>query len=110
MDTSLSVIDSIGKANHKIIAITETGYEGVPDSTWWTGTLLPAMEKYPVAYVLVWRNAREKVTHFFGPYPGQASAEDFKKFFEIRKHCSPPISTYINNIIHKPDKSRHIQL
>ena len=85
MDTSLSVIDSIGKANHKIIAITETGYEGVPDSTWWTGTLLPAMEKYPVAYVLVWRNAREKVTHFFGPYPGQASAEDFKKFFENPK-------------------------
>jgi len=85
MDTSLSVIDSIGKANHKIIAITETGYEGVPDSTWWTGTLLPAMEKYPVAYVLVWRNAREKVTHFFGPYPGQASAEEFKKFFENPK-------------------------
>jgi len=43
------------------------------------------MEKYPVAYVLVWRNAREKVTHFFGPYPGQASAEDFKKFFENPK-------------------------
>lgn len=85
MDTSLSVIDSIGKANHKIIAVTETGYEGIPDSTWWTGTLLPAMEKYPVAYVLVWRNAREKVTHFFGPYPGQASAEDFKKFFENPK-------------------------
>lgn len=85
MDTCLSVIDSIGKANDKIIAITETGYEGIPDSAWWTGTLLPAIEKYPVAYVLVWRNAREKVSHFFGPYPGQASAEDFKKFYKNPK-------------------------
>ena len=33
--------------------VSTTGYEGVPDSTWWTGTLLPAMEKYPVAYVSV---------------------------------------------------------
>lgn len=80
VDTSLSVIDSIGKANNKIIAITETGYEGIPDPTWWTGTLLPAMEKYPVAYVLVWRNAREKITHHYAPYPGHLSAEDFKAF------------------------------
>lgn len=80
METCLSVIDSIGKRNNKIIAVTETGYEGIPDSTWWTQTLLPTLEKYPVAYVLVWRNAREMVNHFFGPYPGQASADDFKAF------------------------------
>ena len=80
MDTCLSVIDSIAKENNKVIAITETGYEGVPDSTWWTGTLLPAMEKYPVAYVLVWRNAREKISHHYAPYPGHLSAEDFKAF------------------------------
>ena len=85
MDTSLSVIDSIGKANHKIIAITETGYEGVPDSTWWTGTLLPAMEKYPVAYVLVWRNAREKSLTSLALIPDKPPAEDFKKFFENPK-------------------------
>ena len=67
MDRALSIIDSIGKAHNKVIAVTETGYEGIPDAKWWTGTLLPALEKYPLAYVLVWRNAREKVTHYYAP-------------------------------------------
>lgn len=82
---SLAIIDSIGKAHDKVIAITETGYEGVPDAKWWTGTLLPAVEKYPISYVLVWRNARERITHFYAPYPGQASADDFVTFYNHPK-------------------------
>lgn len=85
LDKSLAIVDSIGKAHDKVIAVTETGYEGIPDSKWWTGTLLPALEKYPVAYVLVWRNARERVTHFYAPYPGQTSAEDFVEFYNNPK-------------------------
>ena len=85
MDRALSIIDSIGKAHNKVIAVTETGYEGIPDAKWWTGTLLPALEKYPLAYVLVWRNAREKVTHYYAPYPGQTSAEDFVEFYNNPK-------------------------
>ena len=85
LDRSLAIADSIGKAHHKVIAVTEVGYEGIPDAKWWTGTLLPALEKYPVAYVLVWRNARERVTHFYAPYPGQASAEDFVEFYKSPK-------------------------
>lgn len=85
LENSLAIIDSIGKAHDKVIAITETGYEGIPDAKWWTGTLLPAIEKYPIAYVLVWRNARERVTHFYAPYPGQASADDFVNFYNHPK-------------------------
>ena len=85
MDRELSIIDSVGKAHNKVIAVTETGYEGIPDAKWWTGTLLPALEKYPLAYVLVWRNAREKVTHYYAPYPGQTSAEDFVEFYNNPK-------------------------
>lgn len=85
LDKSLAIIDSIGKAHNKVIAITETGYEGVPDAKWWTETLLPAVEKYPIAYVLVWRNARERVAHFYAPYPGQTSAEDFVDFYNHPK-------------------------
>lgn len=81
LDKSLSIVDSIAKTHQKVIAITEAGYEGIPDATWWTGTLLPALEKYPVAYVLVWRNARERVTHYYAPYPGQISAENFIEFY-----------------------------
>lgn len=85
LDKSLAIVDSIGKTHDKVIAITETGYEGIPDARWWTGTLLPAIEKYPIAYVLVWRNAREKVTHFYAPYPGQVSADDFVTFYNHPK-------------------------
>ena len=85
LNRSLAIVDSIGKAHDKVIAVTETGYEGIPDAKWWTGTLLPALEKYPVAYVLVWRNAREKVTHFYAPYPGQTSEADFVEFYKNPK-------------------------
>lgn len=83
MDRMLSMITEIGKAHNKVIAITETGYEGVPDAEWWTGTLHPAIEKYPIAYVLVWRNARERPSHHYAPYPGHPSADDFVKFYEL---------------------------
>lgn len=82
LNRSLAIIDTIGKAHGKVIAVTETGYEGIPDARWWTGTLLPALARYPLSYVLVWRNAREKVTHYYAPYPGHASAEDFKAFHD----------------------------
>lgn len=82
LNRSLAIIDTVGKAHGKVIAVTETGYEGIPDARWWTGTLLPALAKYPLSYVLVWRNAREKVTHYYAPYPGHASAEDFKAFHD----------------------------
>lgn len=85
LDRSLAIVDSIAKAHDKIIAVTEVGYEGIPDKKWWTGTLLPVLEKYPMAYVLVWRNARERVTHFYAPYPGQTSAEDFVDFYNNSK-------------------------
>ncbi|MDE5702546.1 MAG: glycoside hydrolase family 26 protein [Bacteroides sp.] len=85
MVKSLSIVDTIGKTHDKVIAITETGYEGIPDPKWWTGTLLPAIGDYPIAYVLVWRNARERITHFYAPYSGQVSAEDFVTFYNHPK-------------------------
>lgn len=85
LNCSLAIVDSIGKVHDKVIAITEIGYEGIPDANWWTETLLPALGEYPVSYVLVWRNARERITHFYAPYPGQASAADFVEFHKNPK-------------------------
>jgi mannan endo-1,4-beta-mannosidase len=77
----------LAETRGKIPALTETGVEGVPDSLWWTGTLLAGLKSDSVtrriAWVLVWRNAtfeREHRHHFFAPYPGQASAADFVRF------------------------------
>jgi mannan endo-1,4-beta-mannosidase len=71
----------------KIPAITETGLEALRDSTWFTSFLLNAINANDVtrrmSYVLVWRNsndATDRKEHFYAPYPGHASANDFLKF------------------------------
>lgn len=82
MDKSLRLLTEVAGNHHKAMAVTETGYEAIPDPVWWTETLSPLLSGYPVSYVLVWRNARERAAHYYAPYPGQASATDFVKFYE----------------------------
>ena len=76
----------------KLLALTETGYEGIPDPTWWTRTLLPAVQDYPIAFLLTWRNASDRPTHFYGPYPGAACEADFVEF------CKSDKTLFINDI------------
>ena len=85
MEKSLSILTEVGKTHQKPIAVTETGFETIPDSVWWTETLMPVIDKYPITYILVWRNAREREEHYFAPYPGQASANDFVDFYHSPK-------------------------
>ena len=85
MKKSLTVLAEVGRMRHKPIAVTETGFETIPDPKWWTETLMPALDGYPVSYVLVWRNAREREGHYYAPYPGHVSAEDFVKFYRSPK-------------------------
>ncbi|MEM1127352.1 MAG: glycosyl hydrolase [Bacteroidota bacterium] len=74
------------QARGKVAALTETGYEGIPDSTWFTQQLLAAITADPVAagiaYVLVWRNAEDTVKpgHFYAPHPRHPAAADFRQF------------------------------
>lgn len=44
-------------------------------------SLLPVIEKWRPVYVITWRNAHDKPGHFFGPYPGHDSADNFKAFY-----------------------------
>ena len=64
------------------IALCETGFEGIPDPEWWTGTLLKGLEGIPVCYVLTWRNAWDKDSHYYAPFPGSRDEEDFKAFYD----------------------------
>jgi hypothetical protein len=85
LDRSLTILDSIAEVKNKIPALTEFGYNGLPDSLWWTHVLLPALQPHRIAYALAWRNAGIKSSgqaEFYVPYAGQASAMDFKKFYE----------------------------
>lgn len=79
----MGIILPIAKERNKIAILSETGCETLPDPKWWTGTLWPAIKDYPIAYVLLWRNAHDKPNHYYVPFPGQASEADFKEFAKI---------------------------
>lgn len=79
LNNRYQILEKVATEHHKLPALTETGYMLIPDPNWWTQVLLPALKQYKTAYVLTWRNW--KAEHYFAPYPGQASAADFKKFY-----------------------------
>ena len=82
--TKLKIVSDFARKAGKLAAFTETGLESIPDSTWWTNSLLKSLkaEKVRLAYVLVWRNDARSATHFYAPYPGQASVPDFLQFYK----------------------------
>ena len=75
---SLAILKKIGASHRKPYALTETGYETIPDPGWWTSRLLPALQGSGIAWVLLWRNDRP--SHHYAPYPGHPSAPDFIQF------------------------------
>jgi len=79
----LKIVSDYAKKAGKLAAFTETGLESIPDTTWWTQTLLPAMQMHDakLAYVLVWRNDSRSPTHYYAPFPGHLSVPDFMEFF-----------------------------
>lgn len=83
MKNSLDITSEFAQAHGKLLAVTETGYETLKNPVWWTEVLYPAVKDYPVSYVLTWRNACDMPNHYYGPFPGQESADDFKKFSEL---------------------------
>ena len=85
---ALKGIVKVAQARNKIAALTETGNNRLTIPNFWTerilNPILAGAEAQQITYVMVWRNAnaaREKTEQFFAPYPGQATAEDFKTFF-----------------------------
>ncbi len=85
LNTILAFMTEEGKKRNKPIALTETGLESIPIADWWTNVLFPVLDKYPVSFALVWRNAHDIPNHYYAPYPGQVSAEDFINFYKNPK-------------------------
>ncbi len=84
LDSMLTRLETIARENNKIPALTEFGFGGLPDSTWWTSTLLKAIASHKISYVLAWRNAGKKPdgsSEYYVPYKGQSSVPDFLKFY-----------------------------
>ena len=83
LDRQLPILTALAASRHKVAALTETGFDQIPVADWWTKTLLPYLNKYDLAYALVWRSG--PTGHYFTPYPGQVSADDFKAFYRSGK-------------------------
>ena len=80
----LKVVSDYAIRAGKLAAFTETGLESIPNTTWWTETLLRVLKWHDIklSYVLVWRNDINSPTHYYAPYPGQVSVPDFMKFYD----------------------------
>ncbi len=79
----LGSLQAFAAKHGKILAMTETGYEGLTHEKWWSEILHPAIEGFPIAYLLVWRNTDEMprgMTHFYTPWPGGPSEQDFREY------------------------------
>lgn len=84
----LTILEQLAKQKNKIPAITEFGFGGLPDSTWWTTTFWKAIEPHKISYVLGWRNAGSKpngTSEYYVPYKGHASSRDFIQFYKKQK-------------------------
>lgn len=84
----LGSLSKFAESRGKILALTETGYEGLTYEKWWTEILAPAIDGFPIAYLLVWRNTDEMprgMTHFYAPWPGGPSERDFKELVDKGK-------------------------
>lgn len=78
LDQNLAMLCQFAEEHGKIAALTECGLKNLTDPTWWTSTLKPVLDKYPVSYFLVWRNYREE---WFGPSPSQPDAPYFLELY-----------------------------
>ncbi len=84
LDRQLQILTSIAQQHHKVVALTETGYEGIKTPDFWTRTLAPVLAKHPIAYVHLWSNNPRAAGHYFVPFPGQHSVSDFIRFYNDR--------------------------
>ncbi len=90
----LQIVSAFAEKNGKVAAFTETGLESIPNTTWWTETLLQSIleAKVKLSYVLVWRNDITSPTHYYAPFPGHVSEKDFIEFY---KH---PVTLFENDL------------
>ena len=79
LDNALGFITKEAASRNKLTSLSETGERrGMPD--WWSSVLLPVVSKYPVGYVLTWRNTYNSKFSVSGS-PFQFYQADFKNFY-----------------------------
>ena len=98
----MQIMTEIGQKRNKPIALAESGYEAIPDPNWWTGTVMPAVQDYPITFALFWRNHgltswdNPPKMHYYVSVQGDVSAQDFVKFYELPQTVFQKEATDLN--------------
>ncbi|MCL1821965.1 MAG: glycoside hydrolase family 26 protein, partial [Prolixibacteraceae bacterium] len=83
----LRIVADYAKKTGKVAALSETGFNKLGETHWFTEHLWPVLNapevQGKIAYTLVWRNYN--LRHFFLPPPEHPAAADFKKFTQEEK-------------------------
>lgn len=78
----LEILDSLSTQHAKMMAISETGLETIPNEKWFTDVVLSTLDANEstrkAAWILFWRNGRPD--HYYAPYPEHSSVPDFIEF------------------------------
>lgn len=84
VSNGIDVTITFAKPRKKIVAFTETGFQGIPYDEWWTNALATAIRGKNLSYVLVWRNGVSK-KHYYGPCPNSKSSADFMRLVNAKQ-------------------------
>lgn len=80
----LEILDSLSTQHGKLLAISETGLETIPNERWFTEVVLHTLNASEstrkAAWILFWRNGRPD--HFYAPHPGHPAVPDFIQFMD----------------------------
>jgi mannan endo-1,4-beta-mannosidase len=79
LDSALNFVTREAVSRNKLTALSETG-ERKGMSDWWSTVLLPVVSKYPVGWVLTWRDAFNSKYSVSGN-PFQSFQDDFRYFY-----------------------------
>jgi len=78
----LEMLDSLSMRHQKMMAISETGLETIPNEKWFTDVVLHTLNANEstrkATWILFWRNGRPD--HYYAPFPGHPSVPDFIEF------------------------------
>lgn len=84
---AVEMIVDLAEKKGKVAAVTETGLDKLDNENWFTqrlwGPLANSEKAQKIAYIQVWRN--RDTDHFYVPYPGHKTANDFKEFIKNEK-------------------------
>jgi mannan endo-1,4-beta-mannosidase len=77
---NLDIVTTYAAKAGKVPAITETGMERFPYPAYFSDAVYNVVKNYKVSYVLFWRNAWERETHYYVPFLNHPAAQDFIDF------------------------------